>query len=267
MMGEVPIDRAAAARALEGAVVRASLLLGGLGDTSAQIKGSEWTVRDAAAHVISYASLWEAALQGQRSPIDDVSTLARHNERLIAAVKERTGRELAERLTRDYGQVVLAAEKFPADLRILWHEGMLLDVPGALSLALSELLVHGYDIARTVRAPWPITRHDAGLASAGGTRMLHLGLDSNKAGSTRMACGFRLRPTPEFAVVVDRRTATVECPPVSPLDCRVSGDPVSFLLVSYGRVPQWSAVLRAKLRAGGRNPWLVARFSRLVKAP
>ena len=72
---------------------------------------------------------------------------------------------------------------------------------------------------------------------------------------------------PEFAVVVDRGTATVECPPVSPLDCRVSGDPVSYLLVGYGRVPQWSAALRAKLRAGGRNPWLVARFSRLVKAP
>lgn len=266
-MGEIPIAGAAAARALEAAVVRGALLLGGLADTSAQLKGSEWTVRDAAAHLISYASLWEGAFRGQRSPVDDIATLARHNERLIAQVKERSGRDLAERLSHDYGKVFVAAEKFPADLRILWHEGTLLDVPAALSLALGELLVHGYDIARTARAPWPITPHDAGLAIAGATRVLHLGLDAKKAGVARMACGFRLRSTPEFAVVVDRGTATVECPPVSPLDCRVSGDPVSYLLVGYGRVPQWSAALRAKLRAGGRNPWLVARFSRLVKAP
>lgn len=247
--------------------MRGSLLLGGVVDTGEPIKGSEWTVRDAAAHIISYASLWEGALRGERSPVDDVATMARHNERLIAQVKERTGRELADRLSRGYAKVFVAAEKFPADLRILWHEGTLLDVPAAMSLALSEILVHGFDIARTVRAPWPITPHDAGLAIAGGTRMMHLTVDREKAGATRMVCGFRLRSTPEFAVVVDRAGASVECPPVSPLDCRVTGDPVTFLLVSHGRVPQWSAALRAKLRAGGRNPWLVPRFSRLVKAP
>ena len=240
-------------------------MLGGVTDTSAQVKGSEWTVRDAAAHVISYALLWSGALSGEKSPVEDLGRLGRVNERLLSRVTERTGRELADRLRHDYDEVLRLAEDVPDEARVAWHEGADLDVGAALALALSEVLVHGYDIAAAVGAPWRITPHDAGLAVAGVTRLLHLAVDEEKAAGTRLVCGFRLRTMPEFAVVVDRGTAEVECPPVSPLDCRVSGDPVSYLLVGYGRKPRWRAALRGRLRAGGRNPWLVARLSQVLR--
>ena len=264
-MGDIPIDQGAAARALEAALVRAALLIGGITDTGAGVKRSEWTVRDAAAHLISYASLWAGALRGEKSPIEDMTRLARVNERLLGAVKERSGRDLADRLRGDYDEVLRLAEELPEDTRVPWHEGIDVDVAGALALALSEVLVHGYDIAEAVGAPWRLTPHDAGLAVAGLSRVLPLGVDQEKAADARVACAFRLRTVPEFAVVVDRGTLTVECPPVSATDCRLSGDPVSYLLVGYGRKPRWRAALRGRLRAGGRNPWLVARLPQLLR--
>ena len=264
-MGEIPIDARTAARALEAAVMRGSLLLGGISDTSAAINGSEWTVRDAAAHLISYAPLWAGALRGEKSPVDDLSRMARVNERLLAAVTERTGRDLADRLTREYDEVLCSAEEVPDDARVPWHQGTDVDVAGAMALALGEILVHGFDIARATGAPWAITPRDAGLAVVGGTRLVHLAVDEEAAADVRLVCGVRLKSTPEFAVVVDRGTATVESPPVSPLDCRVSGSPVSYLLVAYGRVSRWRAALTGKLRAGGRNPWLAARLGQLVR--
>jgi uncharacterized protein (TIGR03083 family) len=266
-VAEIPIDRGAAGRALEAALVRGTLMLGGVTDTGVQIAGSEWTVRDAAAHLISYASLWSGAFAGEKSPVEDLGRLARVNERLLSSVTERSGRELADRLRHDYDEVLRLAEDVPDGARVAWHQGADLDVPGALALALSEVLVHGYDIARAVGAPWRITPHDAGVAVAGGTRLVHLAVDEEKAAGMRLVCAVRLRTMPEFALVVDRRAATVECPPESPPDCRVSGDPVSYLLVGYGRKPRWRAALRGRLRAGGRNPWLVSRLSQVVTLP
>jgi hypothetical protein len=49
------------------------------------------------------------------------------------------------------------------------------------------------------------------------------------------------------------------------VDCRISADPVSLLEVLYGRESQWPAVLRGRLVAFGRKPWLAfglsSRFS------
>ncbi|MDT5321632.1 MAG: hypothetical protein QOD88_4154 [Mycobacterium sp.] len=41
----------------------------------------------------------------------------------------------------------------------------------------------------------------------------------------------------------------------------------AFLLVGLGRVPQFSQLLRGKLRAGGRKPWLATTFGTLLASP
>lgn len=50
-------------------------------------------------------------------------------------------------------------------------------------------------------------------------------------------------------------------------DCVITADPVAFLLVGFGRVPQFSQLLRGKLRAGGRKPWLATTFGTLLASP
>jgi hypothetical protein len=53
----------------------------------------------------------------------------------------------------------------------------------------------------------------------------------------------------------------------APVDCRVSADPATFLLVAYGRVGQWGPVLRGQLLAWGRRPWAAMRLSSLTRNP
>ena len=53
----------------------------------------------------------------------------------------------------------------------------------------------------------------------------------------------------------------------APVDCTITADPVAFLLVGFGRVPQWAPVLRGKLRAGGRRPWRATKFGSLLSNP
>ena len=50
-------------------------------------------------------------------------------------------------------------------------------------------------------------------------------------------------------------------------DCVITADPVTFLLLGLNRVPQLPQLLRGKLRAGGRKPWLAARFGTLLESP
>jgi hypothetical protein len=50
-------------------------------------------------------------------------------------------------------------------------------------------------------------------------------------------------------------------------DCRLTVDPVTFLLVAYWRRSQWPGILRGQLRAWGRRPWLGPRFQGLFVRP
>jgi hypothetical protein len=55
--------------------------------------------------------------------------------------------------------------------------------------------------------------------------------------------------------------------PAPNADCRISADPVAFLLTGADRESQWKAVLTGKMLAFGRKPWLALRFKKLfVKA-
>jgi hypothetical protein len=65
---------------------------------------------------------------------------------------------------------------------------------------------------------------------------------------------------------VDDGTATIT-EAENPVDCWISADPTAFLLVGYGRVSQWSQILRGRIVAGGRKPWLGAAFSQLLTGP
>jgi hypothetical protein len=42
---------------------------------------------------------------------------------------------------------------------------------------------------------------------------------------------------------------------------------VTFLLVVYGRMPVWRALLRGEIVAKGRRPWLGLRFKGLFFNP
>jgi len=65
------------------------------------------------------------------------------------------------------------------------------------------------------------------------------------------------------------RLADLLVPSVSglPVDCWISADPATFLLLGYGRVSRRSQIVRGRIAAGGNKPWLAVAFDRLLAGP
>ncbi|WP_239484496.1 hypothetical protein [Streptomyces sp. CS081A] len=147
------------------------------------------------------------------------------------------------------------------------------DVPFTLAtvtgLMLSETLVHGLDIARGARLPWPIGDDEASLVVGQSMpTMMAAALDPARARGVSIAFDLVIEGGPRLAVVIDDGTATVtrDAPPRA-YDCRIVAAPTTFLLVAFRRTPIWKAVASGRMRAGGRKPWLAMRLGRLIAGP
>jgi SCP-2 sterol transfer family len=64
-----------------------------------------------------------------------------------------------------------------------------------------------------------------------------------------------------------RATSGKVGPAGGPVDCVLSADPVTLLLVVYGRMPLSGALLRGGILAWGRRPWLGLRFKNMFFNP
>jgi hypothetical protein len=137
---------------------------------------------------------------------------------------------------------------------------------------LNETLVHGYDIAHAAGRRWRIERSHAALVVS---RFLipvirALGSQTLVAGVQASACityELRIRGGDRFCFVFNDGVLSVEDPSPRRVDCRISADPVAFLMVTWARQSQWSAIATGKLLAWGRKPWLGPKFRGLMRNP
>jgi uncharacterized protein (TIGR03083 family) len=276
-MGEPTL--AAARAALPAAVQRTVALVRSIPDAATPIRGSDWTVGEVAAHLVVVARAFTAAAAGQAGSwasmvpdLDDFhERLAAVNTRTIAAIP----RDDLVRLGDDLGDGVAAflrasAERSGEELvDTPWYgRGVTRRLDTLTCLAIGELVVHGYDIAKALHRPWPIDPEHARLVVAGVfPAMIPLLVDAPAAAGRRLACELRVRGGPRFVVRFHHGTTSVEPSASQPVDCWVSADPITFLLFGYGRTGQWGAIARGRLVAGGRRPWLALGFRRLLLNP
>ncbi len=186
-------------------------------------------------------------------------------------------RQLADqRATRDGAQLggllrerakdfVEAAAPLPPGQTINWHAGHTVSVATLAGIYLGEVVIHGYDIARGLGRSWPIDRTVATLVLEGTTAIAPLYVDKDAARGLNASYEVRLRPKLTLRFVDG--ALSVDQGPSKTADCRISADPVAFLLVGYGRIGQWGPILRSQLVAWGRKPWLALRFARLLRNP
>jgi hypothetical protein len=185
-------------------------------------------------------------------------------------------RQLAEVTERDMGRladmVVAAAETYLAaaavadeDATIPVANGLVLNPSSMTSLLLGEQVIHGLDVARAARTRWDILPSDALMVIPGALSVAPYYL-TRSALTTRASFELRIRGANAYRMAVDHGKATITAAGER-ADCVITADPVAFMLLGFGRVSQWSPILRRKLRAGGRKPWLAMRFATLLASP
>ena len=133
------------------------------------------------------------------------------------------------------------------------------------ALLLGEQVVHGLDVARAAKVRWQVDPRDALLVAPGVLSIAPQYLRPSAA-AVRASFELRIKGASRYRLAVDRGNAVVtEAGEKS--DCVITADPVAFLLLGYGRITQWSPIIRGKLRAGGRKPWLAMKFATLLESP
>lgn len=220
----------------------------------------EWTVADALAHVVTVAPRYCQGIrhEGEWVSPDELSEL---NRRQLAPLATCDVAELSTRLRATLAELAGLLDGFgevPPTFR--FHGGGELRADVALGILLGELVVHGWDIARALGAPWPIDPSHVELIQQGLTPVLPGWLDARTAHGHNGAYEIRLRGQGTHRFLF--RDGHLTMNPVGPwrADVVVSADPVTFLLIVYKRRSQWPAILTGKTIAWGRRPWLALRF-------
>lgn len=263
--------------ALAEAVGRSAELWRRIDNPSASVPGLAWSVSQTAAHVIGDMGEYTEALSnyvnGRRvasEVADEPPWRARRavNAHHLTVVPERDPRRLADMLEQTAVGYLAAAAMVDTDdaAAIATADGLVLEPAFMTCLLLGEQLVHGLDIARAAHQPWSIRREDALLVLPAVLALAPKYLRPDRSRGLHVSFELRLRGGPRYRMAVDDGTGVVGAAGER-ADCVITADPVAFLLVGYGRVPQWGQILRGKLRAGGRKPWLAAKFGTLLASP
>jgi uncharacterized protein (TIGR03083 family) len=263
------VEVARAARAARGAASQLAALLRACPDPGAAGVG-RWTVRDVAAHVAGGAELYTQIARGTPSPAPTIEAITALNDQIIGTIGEQDTAALASRIEAGVAGLLAAAERCQGDPDLPWHAGVQLPLSALLAVACGEYLVHGYDIARAARRPWPVPGGWARTVFLGALPVLPYYLLPGQAPGRRARYDIRLRGEPGARVIftVADGALAIEAPaPGQPADCHLSADPWAFLLVFYGRSGPLPPALTGKIVAWGRRPWLALTLPALFRKP
>lgn len=241
--------------------------------------GTEWTVGQTAAHVAVALTAFSAAINaepqaltpGQYLDADFPTRLAAANAATIDLTHHTDAGHLAESVhsaTQRFLSITANAEPHRECATPWYGPGRTRTVDCLTALALGELTVHGLDIATGMGQRWPISVAQANLIV--GTvcpEMSPLVVRPDAARRAPITFEIRLRGGgPRYATTVSDGAAEVRAAG-GPVDCVISADPVAYLLVVYGRMSVRRALLRGKIVATGRRPWLALGFKNLFFNP
>jgi uncharacterized protein (TIGR03083 family) len=265
--------------AIKAVAVRFTTLLRGTDDIARQATGTDWTVAETAAHVSVVLAGFSAAIAGEMQALtpeqyldaDFPTRLAATNAATIAMVDHTDAAQLAEVITNGAQRFLeLAAAADPQmECATPWYgPGRTRTVDCLTALALGELTVHGNDIATGTGRPWQIPAEHAKLIV--GTvcpEMVPLVVRPEAGRGAPVTYEVRLRGDgPRYVIRVADGTAEVRAAG-GPVDCVISADPVTYLLLVYGRISLGRALLRGGVLSRGRRPWLGLRFKSLFFNP
>lgn len=266
-MSELTRSRPRALLALRTTAERVLELMRTLPDASTPIARSEWTVGDAAAHLVVGQRVYTALLAGEPSPVTSLRDLPAINARYLAEITERNPAALADLFQSAHTAFLTAIDRTSEGANVPWHAGQSVPLRVLIALAVGEFLSHGYDIATAIGRPWSIDPDDARIAIEGAMTVAPGFVDEAAARGFRGSYLLALRGGPRLTCQFDDGRLTVRPGSVGRIDCRINADPVAFFLVGYGRVSQWGPIFQGKLIAWGRKPWLGFRFASLLRNP
>ena len=227
-----------------------------------------WSVRDVGAHLTGVTA-YTAMLRGVPSPARSIDGIAAWNASNVARAAQLDSAGIAARVRRGYAGFLEEARRHAADELVGWHAGLKLPAATLCAILAGEAYIHGWDMARALHVPWRLDPDDMRTIFVGLLPVLPYYIDPQRAAGCTATFDVRLRGDPRTRAVLAfaRGQLTVQAHNGQRAHCRISADPGTYLLVTYGRSGPLLPALTGKITAGGRQPWLALKLPRLFRKP
>lgn len=255
-MSVYPLDWDNVRTTCERLASRVAELLRTAPDPAAPVPGLEWTVAELAAHLVSLTRRYEPFVRNATTP--NFESMPELNAQELDGFSARSLEELAGLLEDGTTSLLSLCSSGEAPAHFFEMES---DCASTIALLVEELLVHGFDIARAVRRPWPITKEESLIALAAVLQVTPMFVNQETTRGRRVQYELRLRGGPTITVTFDDGTATVRHESAARPDCRISADPTAFLLTGLNRQSRLRSAITGKMMAYGRKPWLALRLT------
>jgi hypothetical protein len=287
-MWTVTPDRQAVSEAFAKESDRVVELVRGCRDLRDPVPGLNWNVGQLAAHLTAVYLAFGEAMRGGYQDTDLVQAvaaaedggglparIAAANEYAIELLAAEGALSAAEGLAMQATALLEALsreEDFTRELDTPWYGiGMTRNVGTLASLAVTESLVHGRDLASAVHADTRMSQSSAAVATPTVmSAMLPLLFDADRANGLKVDYEVRVRGGERFLVrIADGKAESFEpgARGERRVDCVISLDPRAALMVGFGRSSLTRAILRGGAFSSGRRPWLGLRFGALFATP
>lgn len=235
-------------------------------DPNARAVG-RWSIAETAAHVAEAIAIEARMVRGEGSPLADRTRLAEFNEERLRAYPERDLTRIATRIRAEARDCIAALEAADWGATIEWFGGLAVPPLTVAGIASSDVEVHGFDVATAEGGAWSVPVSTGVVAFDGLLTLLPHYVDGNAAAGFHACYDVRVRGGTRAHFLFDDATLTIEPPSARKVDCHISADPGTFLLVGYGRVGPIRPALTGKLVAWGRKPWLGLKLPQLLNNP
>ncbi|HWA68041.1 MAG TPA: maleylpyruvate isomerase N-terminal domain-containing protein [Mycobacteriales bacterium] len=224
-----PVDRETLSSCESAALTRnVDLLLRVAPETP--LANDRWTAHDVAAHLVSMVGRY---LDADRKRADSARDVERINHDEIQEFASATMGELVGRLRARNAKYAAFWPELPLDAIFPLRGGVPLDVACLRTNWISELTIHGRDVAQAVGEPWPLDDTSC---------LLTLRLLANVLHTYVPAFGqsdYTLTVSPDggmpFSIVVADDAASIRAGAVEGAD-KLAGPPAPLVLLFYGRV-------------------------------
>lgn len=245
-------------RTLDATVARFVSTLRSAPSGTLPIAGMHWRVGELGAHVAQTATVFTQATRGETTAYGEGGEFnAQVDQQLVDELGERDPARLGTLVEERYVALRGAFAARRDDEIVPQFQGY--SIAGINAIWVLDLNVHGYQIGQSARRPFSVDNQAIRLALA---TVVPFAVDPDGARGMHVTYAMHIKGTPPLVYTVDDGAVLV-APTDARVDCHLGVDPVAFLLVTLGVMPQWRATATLKMRAWGRRPWLAGRISKL----
>lgn len=223
-----------------------------------------WSVTDVLGHVAMEPSRYRELALGRGEWPTRVVDLPEFNAAQVRTLPTRDVTELAAILRTDTAALLATITDFGDDPPMMNFDGdQRVRADRALGTLLAEFVVHGHDVARALRRPWPIEPTHVPVIMQGLHQVFPGWVNPVTVKGHTATYELRLRGLARYVYSFDDGRLTVNPPDPGRIDVHISAEPVTALLLNYGRISQWWPAVTGRVLAWGRRPWLGLGFAGL----